>query len=86
MSKRIQIDSHLVVVGIVVGFWKLDGHIKIKPFTSNPNRFDVGNHIIVNDKNFEIRSVVSRKDLIFVKFANISKRSEVNLLMEHMSM
>lgn len=77
MSKRIQIDSHLVVVGIVVGFWKLDGHIKIKPFTSNPNRFDVGNHIIVNNKNFEIRSVVSQKNLIFVKFANISKRSEV---------
>ncbi len=79
MSNRIQTDLHLIVVGIVVGFWKLDGHIKIKPLTSNPNRFDVGNYIIVDNEKFEIRNLVSRKDLIFVKFANISKRSEVEL-------
>ena len=47
MKHRTQIDSHLVVVGVVVGFWKLDGHIKIKSLTSNPHRFDVGNTVMI---------------------------------------
>ena len=50
MCDRTQIDSHLVVVGEVVGFWKLDGHIKIKPLTSNPHRLDVGNCVIIGNK------------------------------------
>ncbi|SVB50625.1 uncharacterized protein METZ01_LOCUS203479 [marine metagenome] len=76
-----QIDSHLVVVGEVVGFWKLDGHIKIKPLTSNPHRFDVGNSVILGDTKFEIISAITNKNnLIYAKFAGTSKRSDVEYL------
>ena len=81
MCDRTQIDSHLVVVGEVVGFWKLDGHIKIKPLTSNPHRFDVGNCVILGNKQFEIISAITNKNnLIYVKFVGASERSDVEHL------
>ena len=81
MCDRTQIDSHLVVVGEVVGFWKLDGHVKIKPLTSNPHRFDIGNYVILDDTKFEIISAITNKNnLVYVKFAGTSKRSDVEYL------
>lgn len=81
MCDRTQIDSHLVVVGEVVGFWKLDGHVKIKPLTSNPHRFDIGNYVILGDTKFEIISAITNKNnLVYVKFAGTSKRSDVEYL------
>ena len=81
MSKSTQIDSRFIIVGKVVGFWKLDGHIKIKPFTSNSHRFDVGNYIYVDNRKFQIISAITNKnDLIYAKFANISNRSDVEHL------
>ena len=78
MKHQTQIDSHLVVVGVVVGFWKLDGHIKIKSLTSNPHRFDVGNAVIVDNRKFKIISSIKNKnDLVYVKFADTSTRTEV---------
>ena len=78
MSKSTQMDSRFIIVGQVVGFWKLDGHIKIKPLTSNSHRFDVGNYIVADNRKFEIISAITNKNhLIYAKFANTSKRSDV---------
>ncbi|MQG38459.1 MAG: 16S rRNA processing protein RimM [SAR202 cluster bacterium] len=78
MKHRIQSDSQLVVVGVVIGFWKLDGHIKIKPLTSNHHRFDIGNIVIIENRKFKITSSIKNKNnLVYVKFAGVSTRSDV---------
>lgn len=58
-----------IPVGRINSTWGLRGHVRITPLTSNPERFDVGQTLIVRGKPCEIRDVQRPKGYPIVQFA-----------------
>ncbi len=49
-------SSNAVLVGVVIGYWGIKGHLKVKSFTDVDNRFEVGSSVWILSESIKILS------------------------------
>ena len=69
-----------VAVGLISGTWGLRGHVKIRPLTSNPDRFRRGELLLVRGEPTRILDVTTPKGYPCVQFEGCSDRADAQSL------
>ena len=69
-----------MVVGRITGPWGLRGELKVESHTNDPNRFSIGNVLLLNGCPNTIKQSRSYKSGFVVKFDQISSRTQAESL------
>jgi len=69
-----------VAVGRINSPWGVRGHVKVTPFTDNPERLTVGSRVYVNGELRQIRDIKSPRGFPCVLFEGVSGTEGAELL------
>ena len=72
MSHKSQLDEPGIVIGVVKGVRGLHGELRIEQMTDVPNRFDVGNKVFLDQKEYTISSYRYDRNKLFIKLSGIN--------------
>ena len=72
--------SHKITVGEINGPWGVRGHVKVTPFTSNPNRLKTNAIVIVKNKDTTIVDVKTISKSLVLKFDNVDNKEAASKL------
>ncbi len=78
--------GNYVVTGVVVGVHGIKGELKVKVLTDFPERFDVGNNVLLGDKDFtnirEFKIEKSRyhKKVLILKLVGLDDRTSAEYM------
>ena len=80
MSHKSQLDEPGIVIGVVKGVRGLHGELRIEQMTDVPNRFDVGNKVFLDQKEYTISSYRYDRNKLFIKLSGIDTRNKSEAL------
>ena len=80
MSHKSQLDEPGIVIGVVKGVRGLHGELRIEKMTDVPNRFDVGNKVFLDQKEYTISSYRYDRNKLFIKLSGIDTRNKSEAL------
>lgn len=72
--------SDKITVGEINGPWGVRGHVKVTPFTSNPNRLKTNAVVIVKNRDTTIVDVKTISKSLVLKFDNVDSKEAASKL------
>lgn len=68
-------QNDLLLIGEIIGLHGLNGELKVRPFTNNPENFYEFDEVIVKGKTLPIRGIQVHKKIIYLLLERVTKRT-----------
>jgi 16S rRNA processing protein RimM len=72
--------SSNILVGIIVGTKGVAGDVRVQPHTDNPDRFSIGNSLLISGKELEVEYSRIEKKQYILKLKGVESLEEANSL------